>query len=681
MIPTPTLRAQALCLRSYHRPVNPEAEHPKLETWEQVVERVIQHQAWLWQRALDKIGGEYTTANASELEELRALLLERKAMLAGRTMWLGGTDVAKERESSQFNCAFVNVETIYDIVDVLWLLLQGCGVGFRPVVGSLSGFRKPLQEIQVIRSERTDKGRESNIEAWDPVEKVWTISVGDSAESWAKAAGKLVAGKYPATTLVLDFSEIRPAGFRLKGYGWISSGDHQISKAFAAIAKILSDRADQLLTAIDILDICNHLGTILSSRRSAQIALLEYEHPEAEAFALAKKDYWKTGNGHRRQSNNSVVFGMKPSRELFEELLYQIFENGEPGIVNAEAAKRRAPWWQGMNPCVEILLGNRCFCNLVDLNLMAFRGDKPGMMRAIHLLARANYRQTLVNLEDGILQEAWHVGNDFLHLCGVGITGIAGRPDLQPYDFKRMRALATTGAYQMAQELDQPTPKNVTTVKPAGTSSKVMSTTEWGEVPEGIHRPMGKYIFNWVTFSKDDPLVPLLVGARYEAMEKPDEPESVIVKFPVRYDNVDFEQRLVKRKKRDPESERIIEVEEAIEVNTESAVEQLERYRMVMHNWCDHNVSVTISYSREEIPQIVDWLDRHWDEYVAASFLLRVDPTKTPEDVGHPYLPQEVVTADDWNTYVATLQDIDWTQVVYHDPVEESCAGGACPVR
>jgi ribonucleoside-triphosphate reductase (formate) len=233
---------------------------------------------------------------------------------------------------------------------------------------------------------------------------VWTISVGDSAESWAKAAGKLVAGKYPAEELVLDFSEIRPAGYRLKGYGWISSGDHQVSKAFAAIAKILSDRADQLLTAIDILDICNHLGTVLSSRRSAQIALLDFDHPEVDTFAAAKKNYWQNGNDHRRQSNNSVVFSMKPSQELLEQLLYDMYENGgsEPGIVNAETAKRRAPWFRGFNPCVEIILGNKSFCNLVELNLLAFHGDQPGLLKALHLLARANYRQTLVNLRDEI---------------------------------------------------------------------------------------------------------------------------------------------------------------------------------------------------------------------------------------------------------------------------------------
>ncbi len=243
---------------------------------------------------------------------MRTLILNRYIAPAGRTLWLGGTELSRTRESSMFNCSYTHVETVYDVVDVLWLLLQGCGVGFRPITGTLNGFRRPLQEIKVIRSNRTEKGGiQNNVETYDPETATWTIKVGDSAIAWAKAVGKLVAGKFPARTLVLDFSEIRPAGTRFKGYGWISSGDEQISKAFKAIAKILSDRADQLLTRMDILDIVNWLGTILSSRRSAQIALFEYGQPEWEEFAFAKKEWWLKGNAHRQQSNNSLLIPYK----------------------------------------------------------------------------------------------------------------------------------------------------------------------------------------------------------------------------------------------------------------------------------------------------------------------------------------------------------------------------------
>lgn len=183
----PSLRAQLITRRTYNRPLDDSGK--TFETWEATVLRVIQHQTWLWGRAT---GGFLSQAAVDELKELERLMLERKVLMSGRTLWLGGTSVAQKREASQFNCSFTYVETIQDCVDILWLLLQGCGVGFHPVVGQLTGFRKPLAEVQVIRSTRTEKGgREANTETYDPETKVWTVSVGDSAEAWAKSIGKL----------------------------------------------------------------------------------------------------------------------------------------------------------------------------------------------------------------------------------------------------------------------------------------------------------------------------------------------------------------------------------------------------------------------------------------------------------------------------------------------------------
>jgi len=668
----PTSRAMATALRTYHRPV--QEGDSLLESWSQVVERVTGHQRWLWERAL---GRPLNEREEAELEEMQLLIYNRNIAVAGRTLWLGGTELSRTRESSMFNCSYTHVETVYDLVDCLWLLLQGCGVGFRPITGTLNGFRRPLSEIKVIRSNRTTKGGvQHNVETYNPETQVWTIKVGDSAIAWAKAIGKLVAGKFPARSLVLDFSEIRPAGTRLKGYGWISSGDEQISKAFKAIAKILSDRSDQLLTRMDILDIVNYLGTILSSRRSAQIALFEYGQPEWEDFALAKKEWWLKGNSHRQQSNNSLLFRTKPRKQDLEQIFQMMLESGgsEPGFINAAEAERRAPWFKGCNPCVEILLGNKSFCNLTEVNVLAFKGDKIGLERALYIAGRMNYRQTMVNLRDEILQEAWHLNNQFLHLCGVGLTGIRARPDLTAYDYKRMRNITVSAAYSMANELNAPLPKNVTCIKPSGTLSKIMGTEEWGEVPEGIHMPLGKYIFNNITYSKHDPLVARFRAAGYVVIEKPFEPESVLVKFPVKYENIPFARTTVTRKNG--------KVEE-VEVNSELAVDQLEWYRLLQETWCEQNVSNTVSYDPSEIPAIIDWLLKHWDTYVGVSFLFRNDPTKNAEDLGYAYLPQEVTTKECYDTYVAKLKEIDYSGIEMRDEdsLDMACATGACPVR
>ena len=353
-----SLRSQLVARRTYNRPLDEAGT--VFETWEQTVDRVIGHQRWLWERASK--GGPTSYEVGSELEELRSLMLERKMLMSGRTLWLGGTEVAKRREASQFNCSFTHVETVQDVVDVLWLLMQGCGVGFKPIIGQLTGFQKRIPELEIIRSTRTDKnGQQNNTETFK--DGVWTITLGDSAEAWAKSIGKLVAHKFPANKLILDLSQIRPAGERLKGYGWISSGDASLTKAYSRIFDILNRRSGSLLSRIDILDLVNWLGTVLSSRRSAEIALFEYGEDEWEEFSVAKRNWWE-GNEQRAQSNNSLLFTHKPSRSEIANIFKLMVDSGgsEPGFINQKAATKRAPWFKGANPCVEILLGNKSFC-------------------------------------------------------------------------------------------------------------------------------------------------------------------------------------------------------------------------------------------------------------------------------------------------------------------------------
>jgi ribonucleoside-triphosphate reductase len=649
-------RAQVITRRTYNRPTSDDGK--QFETWQETVARVIDHQEWLWQRAA---GRELTDVEYAELYDLEQLMLDRKVAMSGRTLWLGGTDVAKTREASQFNCSFTHVETVYDVVDCLWLLLQGCGVGFKPIVGTLNGFSKPIKNIRVVRSTRTAKGGlEHNVETFDQETKTWTIQIGDSAEAWAKSIGKLIAGKYAADSLVLDFSQLRPAGERLKGYGWISSGDTAISTAYVAIANILNGRADSLLTRMDILDIINHLGTILSSRRSAEIALFDYGQPEWEEFAVAKKDWWLYNNSHRQQSNNSLVFKEKPLKADLEKIFALMLEAGgsEPGFINEVEALRRAPWFKGANPCVEILLGNKSFCNLTETDIAKFKGDTAGLHNAIRLAARANYRQTCVNLQDGILQESWHLNNYFMRLCGVGLTGIAKRPDMNGYDYEYLKRTATGAAIGMAQELGLPSPKNITCVKPSGTLSKIMDTTE------GIHKPLGKYIFNNVQFSKFDPIVEVLRDAGYNVVNHPTDDSGVLITFPVEWVDVPFHKVNGK------------------EVNLDTAIEQLEKYKLIQTSWTQQNTSVTISYDPTEVPAIIDWLLDNWDCYVGVSFIYRTDPTKTAKDLGYLYLPQEVVDEQTFRNYVHQLTPVSLENANSFDEIMgEDCATGACPIK
>ncbi len=677
MIFQPSPRAQFITRRTYNRPLNPEGT--QFETWEQTVARCIEHQRWLWERAQ---GHPLAEQQVVELLELQTLMLERKALLSGRTLWLGGTEISKTRECCNFNCAFTELSTVHDFVDFFWLLLNGVGPGFWPKPGSLNGFFKPVGKITVLRSEQTldgwntgARGIASNSETWDPVGKTWRIKVGDSAEAWAKSLGKLLAGKYPAEEIIIDLTEIRPAGVRLKGYGWLSQGDQKLAVAYEAIARLLSKRAGQLLTYADIHDIANWVGTVLSTRRSAQIAMHEYGQPGWDNFASFKKDMYEPSsyNPQREQSNNSLVFYQKPTRAQLTEIFRIMMDAGgsEPGFINGEAAKKRAPWFAGFNPCVEILLPKKGFCNLVTVDQAKFKDNLQALHRATYIVARANYRQTCVDLRDGILQDAWHQNNDFLRLCGVSQTG-QERLQLSSYDKRVLKNYAVQGAYSMADELQLPRPKNVTTGKPEGTGSKIMDTTE------GMHRPDAKYMINWVAFGGQDPLIPLLRAAKYAVVDHPSRPGDVIIALPSpAWEDIEFT------------------TVDGLEINTESACSQLDRYKDLMDNYVEQNQSCTISYDPEEVPAIVDWLLHNWESYVGVSFLYRQKlPGKADAGVneasmrtqaaalGYQYLPQQVVSKEAYFAYTEKLLPVDLDADTGDSLLEmDDCSTGACPIR
>lgn len=657
VVAAPTARAEAITRRTYNRPLDEDGT--QLETWEQTVHRatVVQHER-LWKEA----GG---TPNAAELSELKQLVLDRKSLVSGRTLWLGGTDYASSRACSQFNCAYSKCQTVYELVDIFWLLLNGCGVGFRPITGTLHGFLKPIPTLEIIPSfcSPSHKGKPDNEEQRPNAENGghWYIKIGDSAEAWAKSLGKLMnPPKCAVTKLTIDFSDVRGPGKRLKGYGWICNGAAPLANAYAKIFEIMNAKAGDLLNEIDLLDVVNWLGTVLSSRRSAQIALMDYQHPLWEQFARAKDRWWENDAKHRQQSNNSLVFWTKPSRKEIKDVMSLIWECGgsEPGFVNGVAARARAPWFDGLNPCGEILLQSRGFCNLVTTAVSKFKHNFSGLLRAITVISRANYRQTCVDLQDGVLVPEWNQTNEALRLCGVSLTGIAQAPWLTDYQIHQLRNVAISGAYSMAEELGLPKPKLVTTLKPEGTGSKIMDVTE------GVHKPLGRYIFNRVIYPAADPIVDILEDAGYLVEPHPTDTLSRLVCFPVDYSGCSFGLHGNKQ------------------INTDTAVEQLDVYRRWNTKWTDHNSSVTISWDIEELDEIVDWLHRYWHDFVAVSWLRRNDPTKTAKDLGYDYLPQEVRTEADYRAYTAKLTPIDWSKLHgIFDPSMSDCASGVCPVR
>jgi len=662
-------RARIVERRTYLRPLDENGV--EFETPEQMKDRVIDHQRWLWENQIKR---SLNDEENDELAQLRQLMDDGLLTMSGRVKWLGGTDIVKERSSAAFNCSFTKIENPADFVDVFWLLLQGCGVGFKPIPGLLSGFSKSLKTIHVLTSNRNDKGgQENTTEKYNHETKTWTLTVGDSAKSWAKSLGKLLAGKYPAERLIIDLSELRPAGKRLKGYGWLSSGWKPLENAYTRIAKLLINAAERPLTAIEIGDIVNHLGTVLSSRRSAQIWLMDSDGREVDEFIDAKVGRYENGNEHREQSNNSLVFWQKPHREMIVGLLHTILDGGEPGFINGAEAKRRAPDFDGSNPCAEILLPSKGFCNLVQVVWHRFNGNFEGLLWAQYIAARANYRQTCVDMKDGVLQLAWDNNQHLLRLCGVAPLGYVAWEGLNNPDMlERAAAWARSGANSMADEFGTPRPRRVTQVQPGGTSSKHLGHIG-DEVHEGAHLALSRWIFNNITVSVGEPLLDALEAANYRIKPHPFDKTSMLVSIPVEYPASPLFT---------PATMQIDGREEYVEINQESAISQLERYRILMKHYVDHNCSITVSFDAHEIEDMADWFMDNWDDYVGVSFLKRNDPSKTAADLGFSYLPQETVSKRMYDEYMAELLPLDLSGDKSVELIDMGdCASGACPVR
>jgi ribonucleoside-triphosphate reductase len=163
-------------------------------------------------------------------------------------------------------------------------------------------------------------------------------------------------------------------------------------------------------------------------------------------------------------------------------------------------------------------------------------------------------------------------------------------------------------------------------------------------------------------------MIDIVKASNYRVIDNPSDSTGCIVCLPVEWNHIEFDT--------------VQKDDISCEVNLESAISQLNRYLKIQNNYCDHNVSNTISYSHEEVPDIIDWLLKHWNSYVAVSFLFRTDPTKNAKDLGYEYLPQEVVTKQEYDEYVSNLLPVNFDHILTFEELEDDgCATGACPIK
>ncbi len=667
-------------LRTYSRYL---VEKKRRENWFETVLRTTEYNIGLGIEYRKKMGLAIDWEEEKrEAEALFDHLFHLRTFTSGRTLYMGGTEVVKQYPLSNYNCAFTNIETLRDLVDVFYLLMVGSGVGIRidrAQVEKLPMVRPVLLESRydsTVRQLLTKEEMEHTLLSIDEEEpETALIKVGDSKEGWCDALEGyfrlLTLQEYGAVKkIIIDYSFVRPEGERLKRFGGRASGHKSIQRMFEKINRVFVRRNGLGLKTIDILDVATIISENVVSggvRRSAMMVICDEDDEEV---INAKRNIYQVIDGnwienpeisHRKMSNNSILYQKRPSMERIKEIIESIRTNGEPGFINGLEAVRRKPSFRGCNPCGEILLRSKQCCNLTTNNMMAFSGegtfDEAGFHEVLRLSTRVALRMTLVEVELPEWNQVMHADR----IIGISLTGMMDMVNKSRMSKEELAALLSRlhqtvreEGERYSKELGITAPELMTTIKPEGSLSTLPG------VSSGIHYAHAGYYIRRIRISATDPLYKMIAlqGSYpiYNEIGQTDEDCSIkVIEFPVKA----------------PEGRTKYDV---------SAIEQLELYKMSMENWSDHNTSITVHVREQEWDEVAQWVYDNFNYVVGITFLPLMEET-------YPLLPYECTTKEDYEERIRLIKPIDYELLARldddgeHDIIDQECATGVCPIR
>lgn len=627
-------------LRSYARWIESEGRR---ETW---IETVDRYMAFMRENVGDKL-------SADEYEEVRGAIVRQEVMPSMRLMQFAG-EPARRCNTCAYNCTFIAPSALTDFAEIMYLSMQGCGVGFSV----------ESQNIEQLPQIQKQKGR-----------TLPTHVVADSKEGWCDALTLGLTTWYGGNDIAFDYSRIRPAGARLKVMGGKASGPEPLRSLLAFAREKILNRQGRRLRSIDAHDIICKIGECVVSggvRRTAMISLSDLDDPELRD---AKKGQFYLTEPHRSVSNNSAVYEEKPTNtELMEEWVALMKSgSGERGIFNRGALhhtlpKRRAAYFKqtgfigpngvqgpiGTNPCGEIILQSKQFCNLSEV--IARSGDtREDLVRKARLAALVGtYQASLGTFR--YISKPWTTHCEEERLLGVSITGqwdcAAVR---EPEVMRAMKAEAIAANKKYSKRFGIKPSLSVTAVKPSGTVSQTFNCSS------GIHPRHARYYIRRIRISATDSLFKMMrdqgIPHHPEVGQTRENANTYVFEFPIK----------------SPESTKF--------KDDFSALEQLEYWKSVKLNYTEHNPSATISVGEDEWIGVVDWIQKNWDIVGGLSFLPRFD---------HVYqlAPYEAIDKQRYEEMIANFPDIDYSKLITYERTDETeqkrelaCAGGVCEIE
>lgn len=618
--------------RSYSRRFNENDPNSDTEEFHDTVDRVIN-------ACRDQLNVGFTPQEEKELSEI---FLNLKGSVAGRFWWqLGTKTVGKLGLFSLMNCAATVID--HHIRPFTWTmdsLMLGSGVGFNIQKKYVDKLPTLKGKIEIKRHDVADAD----------------FIVPDSREGWIKLLEETLRAHFETGKgFTYSTQLVRSKGAVIKSFGGIASGPDELCWGIDEIHKILNLRSEQKLRPIDCLDIMNIIGHIVVSgnvRRSAQIAVGDYDDIE---FLKAKR--WDLGPipNWRSMSNNSVIC------EDIDELpieFWDTYKQGEPyGLINLRLFRECGrigeiqypdPDVVMVNPCSEQGLVDKETCNLAEIFLPNIE-SKEELIKVATYLYRINKHSLALKCHQ---EETQTIVNKNMRM-GIGITGVAQCPEykLEWLDdcYKALREFDV----KYSKQHNFPTSIKLTTVKPSGSLSLLPGVT-----PGAHPSPAGPYYIRRIRIASNSPLIEICKQNGYfiEPQRNFDgsiDQNTMVVEFPC-------------------------SVPEGTPIGDHfSSIEQLELIKKLQTIWSDNSVSVTVYYKLEDLEEIKQWLRENYRENTkSVSFLLY-------HGHGFDQAPYETISKERYEELIKNITPINSIASISENSISgvDECANGACPIR
>ena len=422
------------------------------ETWEETVDRYV----------ANVIGDLVSTGERAVLQQS---ILNHEVMPSMRALMTAGPALERDNVAG-YNCAYVAVDDRRVFDEIMYILMCGTGVGF-------SVERRYIEQLPTVAEEFYEDG---SIE----------IHVADSRIGWATAFRKLISALYDGFIPRMDLSTVRPAGARLNTFGGRSSGPRPLQDLFNYTIELFKQAKGRRLNELEVHDLICKIASVIVAGGVRRSALISLSNLSSERLRSAKSGAWYHTDPHRALANNSVCYTEKPDIGMFLKEWNSLIESksGERGIFARYACdsslpdRRESGYEWGTNPCSEIVLRSRQFCNLTEV-VARPTDDEVSLKRKVELATILGTIQSTYT-DFRYLGKKWRNNCEEERLLGVSLTGIMDNallsfPESDMLEELRDHAIKTNKKW--AKKLGIEPSAAITCVKPSGTVSQLVGSS------------------------------------------------------------------------------------------------------------------------------------------------------------------------------------------------------------